>query len=247
MKYYSAILEVARVAGFDVFDDEARLRNTLGDLFPHDKDISVDNPLLLQAMNETLSAWDERLSISNPKYAILYLQPSQTTLSIYEGKRLVFTHSVEQGGVAIRKAVEDIIPEGYKRHATMICERYGSVIPGTVTLYQLRFGHTTLQKFCFGKGVIINQIEFQRATRKRMDDIMSEFLPILKGGDFARHLWSVFIAGEGVGVNGIEEYIHDFLIEHGALVAFPQFLLVCVADNQVDNYISNYYKGYETE
>lgn len=40
MKYYSAILDIARVAGFDVFDDEARLRNTLGDLFPHDKDIS---------------------------------------------------------------------------------------------------------------------------------------------------------------------------------------------------------------
>ena len=240
MKYYSAILEVACVAGFDVFDDEARLRNTLGDLFPHDKDISVDNPLLLQAMNETLSAWDERLSISNPKYAILYLQPSQTTLSIYEGKRLVFTHSVEQGGVEIRKAVEDIIPERYKRHATMICKRYGSVIP------------STSRKMCFPNvgdvgDVIINQIEFQRAMRKRMDDIMSEFLPILKGGDFARHLCNVLIAGEGVAVNGIEEYIHDFLIEHGTLADFPQFLLVCVADNQVYNYVSNYYKGYEAE
>lgn len=234
MKYYSAILEVARVAGFDVLDDEVRLRNTLADLFPHDKDISVDNPLLQQAMNENLSEWNDCRSVWGSQYAIIFLLPNQTTISIYEGKRLVFTHSVEQGGVDIRKAVEDILPEGYKKTACRICEKYGSVIPST--LQKLRFG-----------DVVINQIEFQRAMRKRIDDIMSEFLPILKGGDFATHLCNVVIAGEGVGVNAIQQYIQDLLIaEHGAPIV-THFLSVRIEENHVDNYIRNYYKGYEAE
>ena len=234
MKYYSAILDIARVAGFDVFDDEVRLRNTLGDLFPHDKDISVDNPLLQQAMNENLYEWNDCRRVWGTQYAILYLQPSQTTLSIYEGKRLVFIHNVGKGGVEIRKAVEDMLSEGYKKTACRICEKYGSVIPST--LLKLRFG-----------DVVINQIEFQRAMRKRLDDILSEFLPIFKGGDFATHLCNVVIAGEGVGVNAIQQYIQDLLIaEHGAPVV-THFLSVRIAEKQEDNYIRNYYKGYEAE
>ena len=234
MKYYSAILDIARVAGFDVFDDEVRLRNTLGDLFPHDKDISVDNPLLQQAMNENLYEWNDCRRVCGTQYAILYLQPTQTTLSIYDGKRLVFTHSEGQGGVNIRKAVEDILPEAYKKTAHKICEKYGSVIPST--LQKLRLG-----------DVVINRIEFQRAMRKRIDDIMSEFLPILKGGDFATHLCNVVIAGEGVGVNGIKQYVRDWVIaEHGAPVV-THFLSIRIAEKQEDNYIRNYYKGYEAE
>ena len=234
MKYYSAILEVARVAGFDVLDDEVRLRNTLGDLFPHDKDISVDNPLLQQAMNENLSEWNDCRSVWGSQYAIIFLLPNQTTISIYEGKRLVFTHSVEQGGVDIRKAVEDILPEGYKKNATMICEKYGSVIPSSSQ--RLRLG-----------DAVIDSLDIARAMRKRLDDILSEFLPILKGGDFATHLCNVVIAGEGVGVNAIQQYVQDWIIaEHGAPVA-THFLSILIAEKQEDNYIRNYYKGYETE
>lgn len=234
MKYYSAILEVARVAGFDVLDDEVRLRNTLGDLFPHDKDISVDNPLLQQAMNENLSEWNDCRSVWGSQYAIIFLLPNQTTISIYEGKRLVFTHSVEQGGIDIRKAVEDILPEGYKKKATMICEKYGSVIPSSSQ--RLRLG-----------DAVIDSLDIARAMRKRLDDILSEFLPILKGGDFATHLCNVVIAGEGVGVNAIQQYVQDWIIaEHGAPVV-THFLSILIAEKQEDNYIRNYYKGYETE
>ena len=234
MKYYSAILEVARVAGFDVLDDEVRLRNTLGDLFPHDKDISVDNPLLQQAMNENLYEWNDCRRVWGSQYAIIFLLPNQTTISIYEGKRLVFTHSVEQGGVDIRKAVEDILPEGYKKNATMICEKYGSVIPSSSQ--RLRLG-----------DAVIDSLDIARAMRKRLDDILSEFLPILKGGDFATHLCNVVIAGEGVGVNAIQQYVQDWVIaEHGAPVV-THFLSILIAEKQEDNYIRNYYKGYEAE
>ena len=234
MKYYSAILEVARVAGFDVLDDEVRLRNTLGDLFPHDKDISVDNPLLQQAMNENLYEWNDCRRVWGSQYAIIFLLPNQTTISIYEGKRLVFTHSVEQGGVDIRKAVEDILPEGYKKNATMICEKYGSVIPSSSQ--RLRLG-----------DAVIDSLDIARAMRKRLDDILSEFLPILKGGDFATHLCNVVIAGEGVGVNAIQQYVQDRVIaKHGAPVV-THFLSILIAEKQEDNYIRNYYKGYEAE
>ena len=234
MKYYSAILDIARVAGFDVFDDETRLRNTLGDLFPHDKDISVDNPLLQQAMNENLSEWNDCRRVWGAQYAIIFLLPNQTTISIYEGKRLVFTHSVGQGGVDIRKAVEDILPEGYKKTAHKICEKYGSVIPSSSQ--RLRLG-----------DAVIDSLDIARAMRKRLDDILSEFLSILKGGDFATHLCNVVIAGEGVGVNAIQQYVQDWVIaEHGAPVV-THFLSILIAEKQEDNYIRNYYKGYEAE
>ena len=234
MKYYSAILDIARVAGFDVFDDEVRLRNTLGDLFPHDKDISVDNPLLQQAMNENLSEWNDCRRVWGAQYAIIFLLPNQTTISIYEGKRLVFTHSVGQGGVDIRKAVEDILPEAYKKTTHKICEKYGSVIPSSSQ--RLRLG-----------DAVIDSLDIARAMRKRLDDILSEFLPIFKGGDFATHLCNVVIAGEGVGVNAIQQYVQDWVIaEHGAPVV-THFLSILIAEKQEDNYIRNYYKGYEAE
>ena len=77
--------------------------------------------------------------------------------------------------------------------------------------------------------------------------ILSEFLPILKGGDFATHLCNVVIAGEGVGVNAIQQYVQDWVIaEHGAPVV-THFLSILTAEKQEDNYIRNYYKGYEAE
>jgi hypothetical protein len=55
------------------------------------------------------------------------------------------------------------------------------------------------------------------------------------------------IAGEGVGVNAIQQYVQDWVIaEHGAPVV-THFLSIRIAEKQEDNYIRNYYKGYEAE
>lgn len=211
MKYYQAILALASAAGFDVLEDAKRMQTILPDIFQADEELRMENPLMRQALADALSMWKKQMW--GGQFAVLFLHPKQTSLSIYdEHKHLVFTKSIEHGGLDIRKAVEAALPSDKKEFARKLCLQFGSLISSRSQTLRL------------GENFTINTLTLSQVMRQQMDAIMREFVPVFEDGTF--HIGQFLIAGEGIGVDGMYDYGRNFVEDKLKLPIAVDFLLV---------------------
>ena len=225
MKYYQAILALASAAGFDVLEDAERMQTILPEIFQADEELRMENPLMRQALADALSMWKKQMW--GGQFAVLFLHPKQTSLSIYdEHKHLVFTKSIEHGGLDIRKAVEAALPSDKKEFARKLCLQFGSLISSRSQTLRL------------GENFTINTLTLSQVMCQQMDAIMREFVPVFEDGTF--HIGQFLIAGEGIGVDGMYDYGRNFVEDKLKLPIAVDFLLVPDAD-WVDGYVKNYY------